>query len=320
MIIDARKFLANNYTTGECAVCGGAVEPDAIGIKKAVSNTFTDWQALIQGTGRKCCHKCAEIIKERQCRSKCVFSQQPGSLEFFKYSAVYDVLCNPPEKFVLSVPQSFKKHHWLYAGISTPERMAIGTDTGTIIYEPAKHGKVLLCIKALLDYGVPSSQIETGLYHPSEICGALNFTDLENVISPHRATGLIWLLVKITPKEKIQCKEVEVVRTTAQSNAASYLLQLALCSNSRIKSGLLFWGGFFEARINRVKGLDFDKATSKLMTSLQCRPSTFIAAMVDEMSDKSKEEIMKTIREQTKLCVSLAYYDLKKRRWDEIEN
>lgn len=319
MIIDARKFLANNDDDGECAVCGGATEPDAITIKKAVSSSFTDWQALIQGTGRKCCHKCTEIIKEKECRIRCVYSSEPGHLEFFKYDSVYNIIQNPPKRFVLSIPYSFKRHHWLYAGISTPERMAIGTDAATVIYEPGSHERVLHFIETLLDCGVPSPQIETGFYHPSKIIGIPNFDEMENTLSPHRASGLVRLLVKIAPKEKVKYEGVKMVRTTEQSNAAFYLQTLAACSSFRIENGMQFWSGFFEARVNRVRGLDFDKATSRLMTSLQCKPNFGIASMVDGMNDETKEKVMETISEQTKLCIALAYSDLKKGR-QENEN
>lgn len=314
MIIEARKILSNNYTQGDCAVCGGDSD-GGVPVKKAVSGSFTDWQALYAASGRKCCPKCREIIANPGMRTKCVMCVSNGEIQFGKYEDIYHIVKNPPERFVISVPYSYKRHHWLYAGLSTPQKMLIGTDTETVEYRPVKHGIVLDAIETMIAAGVSAKQIESGNYHPSSIAllGA-KYDELENIISQHRGNGLIRLLCKIVPKEKIDNWEVEELRTSEQSNAALYLRALASCSKFKAENGMQFWGGFFEARVNRVLDLPFEEATNKLMESLQCSPSAWIAKLIDELTDDQKKEIMETLKKQAKVCISLAYSDMKKER------
>lgn len=314
MIIDARKMLSNNHATGDCAICGGD-SAEGIPVKKAVSGSFTDWQALIAAQGKTCCPECRRIIATSQMRTKCVLCVDDGDIRFVKYQDVFDVIQNPPERFVVSVPYSFKRHHWLYAGISSPERMEIGTDTGTVEYIHSKHSAVLDAIIKMIEAGVSSIQIESGNYRPGSIAllGSV-FQELENVIAGYRGSGLVRLLCKIAPKDKNDQWRMEDMRTNEQSNAALYLLTLAKCSNFRVDNGLQFWGGFFEARINRVVDLPFDEATNKLMESLHCVANSGIANLIDQFDDKRKNEVMNTLRTQGKLVVSLAYSDLKKER------
>ena len=314
MIIDARKMMSDNWEAGECAVCGGVAQEKSV-IKKAVSSSFTDWQALMQGTGRKCCPACEALIKNTMMRNKCIVCTAAGTVESTDYNGIHSILREPPDKFVISIPYSYKRHHWLYAGISTSKRMLIGTDTATVEYIPSKHASVLDAIEMLIKAGVSSRQIESGNYHPSSIAiiGA-GFEQIESIISQHRGSGLVRLLVKISPREKFDYCGVKDMRTTEQENAAFYLRELAAHSNFRASNGMQFWGGFFEARVNRVAGLSFDKATNKLMTSLQCSPNAGITAIIDNMSNEQKDGIMKTLAEQPKVCISLAYSDMKEAR------
>lgn len=314
MIIDARKMLSNNYAPGDCAICGGNSD-EGIQIKKAVSSSFTDWQALFAAAGRRCCKRCQAIVADSKMRTKCVFCVRAGEVEFVTYEDVYSIIKSPPDTFVLSIPYSFKRHHWLYAGISTPEKMLIGTDTETVVYRPAEHADVLEAVETMIAAGVSSKQIESGNYHPSSVAllGA-RYEELEGILSKHRGDGLVKLFCKVVPKQKIDNWEVEEVRTRAQSNAAYYLQTLATHSKFREENGLQFWGGFFEARINRVLDLPFEQATNKLMESLQCGPNTAIAVLIDELGDNEKREIMETLKKQARICISLAYSDMKKAR------
>lgn len=314
-MINAREFLSSNHNKGNCAVCGGVVEQENLNIKKVVSSSFTDWDTLFKGGGTGCCNACMEIIKEPKMRSKCVLSTKSGSIEFVDYTKVYDVITNPIEQFVVSVPYSYKRHHWLYAGLSTPQRMLIGTDSCTIEYIPNKHKQCLESIVTMREMGVPLRQIETGQYTPAYIAiMGDKYNELESNLLPNRGTGLVRFLCKISPKDKKDFKGDEIVRTTEQDNTALFLSVLAKSSKYRIENGIAFWGGFFEARVNRVIGLPFDIATNKLMKSLHCNPNSGISEIIDGFTDVQKTSVMSTLKEQAKVCIALAYSDTRKEK------
>lgn len=305
---------------GDCCICGGKTDGKALPVIKALGKTYTDFDNTIKGTSGICCKECKAVLAAKHSRIKPILVTDPGKVIIITKDEIWDVINNPPEKFVLSVPYSYKKHHWIFAGLSNPEKMLIGTDNKTIIYEQKIHKKIANAIMELKNMGVSSAQIISGNYHPSIMAKiGIELDKLEKIIADERITGLVEFLVKYSPKAETKLTEFERdegMITTDQSNTATFLALIAAGSKYRSNNGKQFWTGFFEHRINRVIDNDFATATSKLMESVDydTTSSNLLNDFINNIDEETENQIMKTLRDQTKLSVVLAYDWLKKSR------
>lgn len=320
MLLSGRRFLNGNIELGDCCICGGKTDENALPVIKALGKTYTDFDNTIKGTSGICCKECQAVLAAKSSRMKPILVVDPGKVIIITKDEIWDVINNPPKQFVLSIPYSYKKHHWIFAGLSTPEKMLIGTDNQTIIYEPKIHIKVTNAIIELKNMGVSSAQIISGNYHPSIMVKiGEKLDEMEKIIADERITGLVEFLVKYTPKAETKLTEFERderMITTEQSNTATFLSLIAAGSRYRSNNGKQFWAGFFEHRINRVINNDFATATSKLMESVDYDTtcSNLLNDFINNIDEETENQIMKTLREQTKLSVVLAYDLLKKSR------
>lgn len=318
MLLEARRLLNGNEQEGDCCICGGKIDGNAIPVLKALGGSYTDFDNTIKAIGDKCCRHCQGVLKDSACRTKNILCQKSGIRTAITPDAVWELLEYPLERFVLSVPYSYKKHHWVFAGISTPGELNIGTDNRTIQYRPKEDKPIKDAIVELISMGVPKPQIISGSYHPSiAIRVGKRLDELEEIIAPHRLSGLVEFITKFAPKPESSAKKFkgdERMITKEQSNAAIYLSLIAQGSEFRATNGQQFWGGFFEHRINRVKGYPFMEATSKLMEAVgyTTTRSGGLNLFLESISEETQKEIVNTIEEQTKLCVTLAYNEIKK--------
>lgn len=81
------------------------------------------------------CDSCEKLYTDKNMRFKLIYSDQRGTYKIINRQDVLDILCNPPKEFVLSVPYSYQKHHWLYAGLSDQHKSYIGVDDRTIVVD-----------------------------------------------------------------------------------------------------------------------------------------------------------------------------------------
>ena len=317
-----RQFLYGQISVGTCCSCGGELR-DALPLGKSLKSSFTTFDAFVLGSGTMVCFGCRYLLEVKPLRFNTIFCQRPGEIETKRNSELYEKIIKPPEKFVVSLSRSHKKHHWLYAGLSTPEKIFFGTDLQTILYEPQKHKVVFDTIIEMILHNVPVTQIISGRYHPATYMkvGADWLAMADAKIKTHRATGLVDLLVQISPrpekKDLIPKEDFFTMIDPLDRQAAEYLAVIALHSSYRRERGKDFWDGFFLYRVNRVSRLPLAEATNKLLSLLMV-PATaageWVIPQLEKLSAEQQIEIEAAIRERSKLIVALAYSILKENK------
>lgn len=307
----AREFLGSECEGGEiCCCCGKrrANQP----IKKAIKSTFTEIDRLILSPSLFICDSCIAIYNNSDMRFKIIYSDGDG-YQTVDRESVLRLIRDPPEKYVLSVPYSFKKHHWLYAGLSSREKAYIGTDDRTVEIDYAAYDieKVIDAVQDLINYGVSRSEIISGNYTIFTISkfGSLLQRN-EEIIKPLRSGGIIELIVKYTParKEKLiyESEDENPMLTTSEFNAVNFLGSIASNSSYRKQNGVQFWQSYFKRRINRFKKFDAKVFASKLSESCGTNDGAYVG-MITKLSDSELEDMMEDIRSKTDLLVSIVY-------------
>jgi hypothetical protein len=315
--MNAREFIGTKCEGPElCCSCG--LNRATKLISKSVKTTFTDFTALIKNPSQYICDSCLNLYNDKNMRFKPIYSDAKGTYRIIDRSEVLDIIRNPADEFVLSLPYSFKKHHWLYAGVSNKDVAKIGTDDRTVIvdYRKTDINQLIDNIADLLQYGVPRSEIISGKY---SIFTLSKFPFVKNVddeiLKDVRQSGLVELIVKYTPavkNKKIYESEEETMLTEAEKNAVNLLGAIASGSEYRIQNGLQFWSDYFERRINRFKRLDPNEFVSKLAESVGTSNTCGYHDMVTALSDDQLSDIMDVIRKETHLLVSIVYSERKK--------
>jgi hypothetical protein len=247
-------------------------------------------------------------MEDRDMRFKPVFFERIGEKKIPERADILELIKNPPKQFVLSVPYSCKKHHWLFAGLSSDKVAFIGTDNRTVVfdYESQDVPGAVNTIHEMIQGGVPRNEIIAGRYSTFTRFKVPNIEDYESKIKDMRPGGEVELIVKYTPaiNEKIELGG-DIVITKSEQMAAELLLEVALRSQIRANDGIRFWGGFFERRINRFKNLPMHEFVSRLCDSVGS--PTIATYAVSELSTEDEEEVMENIRSKTNLMVSMTY-------------
>ncbi len=314
--ITAARIYMGYPCTGEheCVSCGLS-ERANYKIKKIIKPTFCNFDEISLGSGDYICESCKSIMEDKDMRFKPVFFFKAGEKQTPERGEILEIIKNPPKEFVLSVPYNFKKHHWLYAGLSNDKTAYIGTDNRTIKIDYAQNNvpHVVDTVINLIKGGVPRNEIILGKYSTFTRYRVKSIEEYEKEICGMRESGAVELFVKYTPAvtEKISLGD-DVVITETENSAAFLLAEIAARSSFRSKDGLRFWQGYFEKRINRFKNLELHEFVSKLCDSIgtQCAP----VWIIKEASLEEEEMIMEDIRNKTNLMVSLAYTQIKEGR------
>ncbi|MGN0686824.1 MAG: hypothetical protein ACI4KA_01805 [Oscillospiraceae bacterium] len=309
----AREFLGNECEGNEICCCCGLPRATQL-IKKVVKSKFTQMDRLILSPSIYICDSCIRIYDNSDMRFKIIYSEG-GGYEVIGREAVLQILREPPECFVLSVPYSFKKHHWLYAGLSGREKAYIGTDDRTVEvdYSSFDVSDIIDTVQDMINYGIPRAEIVSGNYSifTTSKYGTLLLRN-EAKIEPLRAGGLIELIVKYTParKEKLiyEREEDNPMLTESEMNAVNFLGSIASNSSYRKQNGIQFWQGYFKRRINRFKKYDAKIFASKLAESCGSPDGAYVTLII-KLSDEELAEMMTDIRNKTDLLVSIVYGD-----------
>lgn len=315
MISQARLFMGGQREAGgnACASCGSDCE--GVRISKGVKNTFTEISQLLQTSGIYICGKCEELLNDSDMRFKPVLFEHSGEKQVIERERVLELIKDPLPEWVLSVPYSFKKHHWLYAGLSNKSKAYIGTDNRTVLIDYSFNVREAVnTIVHMIDIGIPRKQIISGEY---SIFTTLRYPDLrlyEKTISGFRHTGAVELIVTYTPavKNKIKYETGESEMTTeTEKKAITILGAVAKASRYRMENGMQFWDTYFLRRINRYKKLGLNEFLSKLCDAVNTDITKF---RLDIEGIENEEEIMSEIRDKSKLLVALAYNEIQKNK------
>ena len=293
----------------KCASCGVEARAD-LNYKTVLKTNFINYDELLISGGAWLCQSCVDILEDPDMRFRPVLFRAFGVKEIPERETILPLLKSPPKQFVLSLPYSFKKHHWLFAGLSTNEVALVGTDSRTVEINYHKYdvSAIIGEVQRMIGAGIPRHEIINGRYSVFTRAKYPGVDESEAVIEKMRPTGAVELFVKYTPaqKEKIEFKGEPTMITETEAAAAQLLYNISTSSQMRVNDGMRFWGGFFERRINRYKQLPLHEFASKLAAAVGsgCNlNSTF----VNGIPEGQEELIMRDIREETNLILALAY-------------
>lgn len=212
---------------------------------------------------------------------------------------------------VLSWATSRKRHHWLRAGISTPDLWAAGSDEGTIWWQPTP--EPARAVMSLREVGASKGVILTGLYpvrlhatHPARIAAA------ELVLAPLRGQPILDLLVWAAPKPDEttnNSNEDDDMVDPIDALAADVVAKLVWGSEMRAEDGKIFWGGYLLRRLRRFSRLPLRTCVSRLMAECRVSSSTGaeVAQLIDELSDSDVAGVERRLRERPDLIHAMAF-------------
>lgn len=282
-------------------------------MRKAVKTTFTDFPQLIVTPSTMICSACERAYSDKNLRFKPIYADKRGEYRVIERPEVLNLICHPQDEWVLSVPYSFKKHHWLYAGLSGKHTAYIGTDDRTVIinYDEFNIPEVVEEVQDCINYGVPRKEIKSGQYSIFTLTKFPFISDSEALFELIRPSGLLELIVQYTPavknKKVYERNEENEMLTVAENNAVALLGSIAKASKYRAENGLQFWDGFFERRINRFKSLEPHEFVSKLSEAVGAINNGGYAEMIRDMAEEDIQEAMDVIRSKTHLIVAIVF-------------
>lgn len=331
---NARTILAlsRGVTAGtgcRCKVCG----PSLFDAGGKLADGFTDFPLLADAQAMSVCIGCAALLAGRPgddpppLRTTSVRATADRA-EYLPRSGVWGSLMSPlSEPHVLSWAVGGQRHHWLRAGLSTADRMLVGTDEGTVEYVPARDRWLLDAVHALLASPTGTApllsreSIRTGIYHPAATAkfGNAEWARIEEMVAVARPSPLLDMAVALSPVSgpPPTAKEDEMV-SPEDERAAELLAHLAHGSAVRSKDGMMFWGGFFRHRIERHRRKPLADFVSRMLDEVGSDPMTIgaknVTAMVESFSAEETSTTEKAIRDRPALLVAIAFERLRAMR------
>jgi len=301
-----------------CAVCGespfGAGERGARG---CFGSNFTDYDALADPSQEIVCAGCERLLAGRPgdspppLRTRSVLVSG-GELEDLDRAGWWKLLIGDrglPGVAVLSWATSRKRHHWLHAGLSTPERWEVGTDHGTASwdYDPG----LAVTVTGLLILGCRKAEILGGHYPAYRLTEAVLALDAQ--LSPLRGHLILDLVVWAAPIEDLPEppeKEQPMIHDD-DARAAELVAEIAWRATQRVKDGINFWSanGFLVRRLRRFAHQDLRTLVSRLMQEcgVGAEAGSFVASHFRALSAEDEASILTAIRERTDLVAALAF-------------
>lgn len=315
-LLKARRILHGLSPAGDniCTSCG--LSCNGAKVASAIGDSFTTISELRLLPSEFICEGCAGLLKDAHLRYWAVLKVPGQELVQVKREIMYEALMSQPGEFVTTWPITRKKHAWLYCGVSYPGCWNVGSDSRTIVYDQSIHEQVRSMVFALLNQAIPQTAIQSGIYHPAFQSKNLALIErAEAIIANHRASGLVDFLLFIGPRQKSPLEERIVSMIDPQDELASQFLEtLAKHSRFRIEQGMQFWGGFFDARIERVRNISLPDQATRLMQyiGVDAHRSLEVTEFLQGLTPEQTADIETAIRKRPKLIVALTYSRLKK--------
>jgi len=315
----------------ECVICGQSPFDVGDRRKRILGPNFSDYECIASPGADDVCAGCMSLLLGRP-------GDKPpplrtvnavvagGQITYPDRGELWAVIIKPPADIEAVVwATSRKRHACLRAGPCTPERLEVGSDGGTIVFEPA-HRLVAAAVLTLME-GFTRGAIASGGYAESAIVkfGSDEWAELEHTVSPHRGP-LLDMLTSIAPKQDRRKKKYDdlpmfsgaIMRDPNDDRAALLLSQVAEASEYRRGHGKEFWGGVFRHRVERFKSLPLRDMVARLIDALAVEAASPGAGrtteMLNTMSGEETTGCEESIRNRAGLVVALAYTAMKGRR------
>lgn len=320
ILMDARRYMTGDdlLLGGDLCVSCGLPRANTP-VAKGMNSTFNCF-GLFLTDSRVICPQCMELFKDRAGRSKIVLYTQKGQQRIMEREDVLSLLKAPPAaEFVLSLPYSFQKHHWIHAGLSTPRKAYIGTDDGTVVIDYERHDIPHLVDTAVdaVMYGLSRKELTAGKYSVfTRARFGATLDAWEAALAPLRHGGALDLIVRHIPAVKkkksftIQ-EEEDAVFSDTEQKAIAVLSTLAASSRYRRENGLPFWQAFFKRRIMRNVDYPLNAFFSGVARGIFCEPTLLDASLIEGMSEEDSRAVMREIKKKTDLLLAATYTAIK---------
>lgn len=319
ILMDARRYMTGDDLLLGGEVCVSCGLPRAnTPVAKDMNSTFNCF-GLFLTDSRVICPQCMELFKDRAGRSKIMLYTQRGQQRIMEREDVLPLLKAPPAaEFVLSLPYSFQKHHWIHAGLSTPRKAYIGTDDGTVVIDYERHDIPRLVDTAVdaVMYGLSRKELTAGKYSVftrARFGAALDVW--EAALAPLRHGGALDLIVRHIPavkkKKSFTIQEEGAVFSDTEQKAIAVLSTLAASSRYRRENGLPFWQAFFKRRIMRNVDYPLNAFFSGVARGIFCEPTLLDVSLIEGMSEEDSRAVMREIKQKTDLLLAATYTAIK---------
>lgn len=299
----------------ECAVCGHS---DFDHGSRGLGANFTDQDALVDPSIGTVCVGCERLLAGRPgddpppLRTRSVLLVPGTALEDLDRAAWWTLLTGVRplgRPAVLSWATSRKRHHWLHAGVSTPDRWEVGTDHGPASW--IVESGLAECVLELRSLGCRKAEIMAGRYPAHRLTAAISA--LDERLAPLRGHLILDLAVWAAPSEDLPEppeRENSMIQED-DARAAALLAEIAWRSSQRAEHGIEFWAanGFFVRRLRRFMHRDLRFLISRLMQEcgVGSEAGPFLASSLGEVSEQQEAVILKALRDRTDLIAALAF-------------
>lgn len=310
-----------------CALCGESPFGAAGSTRSVLGPNFVDFWAIERPDADSICQGCARCLAGRPgddpppLRTRSVLVVD-GSLTVLDRPALWDAITAPASTaHVLSWSTGGKIHHWLHAGVSTADRLMIGSDRSCIAVTSADR-PLADAVLALVAH-FPRAAVVGGDYHPKAVqsFSAARWAQLDRAVEPYRPSPLLDLLCYCAPKPDAPDTEnahEELMIDPAIQTAANLLACIAGASEYRATRGKEFWSGFFRHRVERHKRLPLAECVSRLLDACQssatAETTREATAWLAQACEGECASVERALRTNTALVVALSYEGIQARK------
>lgn len=103
-IMQARRFITGGKDVNAAVCCSCGVKAGTTEMKRAIKTTFTDFPQLVLTPSTMICAECERAYNDKNLRFKPIYSDKRGEYRIIDRAEVLDLICNPQDEWVLSVP------------------------------------------------------------------------------------------------------------------------------------------------------------------------------------------------------------------------
>lgn len=181
---------------GICAFCGSEIQ-EGVELEDSVSDTFTNFDLLIDRTASHVCKCCYACLKEAKLR-RMNFMATEHEVIYFKRDEIENLLFNPPQPpFIFAVTESMKKHNSFKARVNYSQKLFyVQKEDTQILFSPAKYKDIFDAMKRLYR-SFSKTAIGSGEYQQNFIkkYGIVEFMHDEDIIRNERGSFQFDLLL-----------------------------------------------------------------------------------------------------------------------------
>jgi hypothetical protein len=314
-----------------CVLCGPSQFASAGLASKTLGIGFGEWDACDDPTAPDLCTGCARLMAgrpgstPRPLRDTTV-AVLNGELVRPDVATVWAWLVAPPAGLtVLSWAISKQRHHVLYAGFSTPTRLLVGSDAGTIVVRPRDDHGLIAALLTLRSGPEPKKpwcsrdEVLSGRYRATTIArDPARWAAADTVLAGRRGDPALALYVAhapVLPDPPTLHQDDQSMPNPVDAQATALLAALAKSSAYRSRDGLEFWNGLYARRVARHIGRPLPVFVSRMLADLQTPPTsdgaTEALALLAAWDDQTQAAVQLALRERPALLVAQAFAALK---------